>query len=117
MDVTKIESLARFSSEKYVKVPISHTKGLMRLLCFEPRQEVPLHRHPEADEVFYAVEGVAAFSAGNETIWVSTGSLVKANAGTPHGWKNGSSNLILFSVLLPISSYPVAERAARMEFL
>src|SRR3990170_2345648 len=66
MDVTNIESLATFSSEKYVKVPLGHTKGLGRLLCFEPRQEVPLHMHPEADEVFYVVKGVAVFAVGEE---------------------------------------------------
>src|SRR3989337_4614263 len=117
MDVTNIESLATFSSEKYVKVPLGHTKGLGRLLCFEPRQEVPLHMHPEADEVFYVVKGVAVFAGGEETIQVAAGSLARADAGTRHGWKNGSGNLILLSVLVPLSSYLVAEQAAKMEFV
>jgi len=116
MNVVNLKSLARFSSEKYVRVPVADTKGLVRLLCFGPRQEVPLHMHPEADEVFYVVKGLALFTLGDETKRVSAGSLVKAGAGTRHSWKNGLRNLILLSVLEPISSYLVAERAARMEF-
>lgn len=116
MDVANVESLARFSTEKYVRVPVGDTKGLVRLLCFGPRQEVPLHTHPEADEVFYIVKGSGLFTLGDETTRVSAGSLVKAGAGTSHGWKNGFENLVLLSILVPLSSYFVAEQAARMEF-
>jgi quercetin dioxygenase-like cupin family protein len=117
MDVANLESLARFSSEKYVRVPLGDTKGLVRLLCFEPKQEVPLHLHPEADEIFYVVKGAAVFIMGEETTQVLAGSLAKADAGTRHGWKNGSDNLILLSVLIPVSAYHVAEQATRMEFV
>lgn len=117
MAVADLEALARFSLEKYVRVPIEGTNGLVRLLCFEPRQEVALHLHPEADEVFYVAKGAAAFMKGEETTRVEAGSLVKADAGARHGWKNGSDRLILLSVLLPVSAYHVADRAARMEFV
>jgi len=116
MDVLKIMSLAEFSSEKYVRVPIKNSSGLVRLLCFEPSQEVALHKHSEADEIFYVVTGAAAFTKGNETIQLDAGSIVKAEAGMFHGWRNGSTRLILFSVLIPLVSYNVADQAARMEF-
>ena len=76
-----------------------------------------MHLHPEADEIFYVVKGVAVFAMGEETIQVLAGRLVKADAGTRHGWKNGSENLILLSVLIPLSAYLVAEQATRMEFV
>lgn len=117
MNVANVESLARFSSEKYVRVPLEHTKGLVRLLCFEPRQEVPLHIHPEADEVFYVVRGAAVFTVEEETTQVSAGNLVKADAGKRHGWNNGAEKLILLSLLVPVSSYLVAEQASRMELV
>ena len=116
MDVLKIMSLAEFSSDKYTRVPIKNSGGLVRLLCFEPSQEVALHRHPEADEIFYVVTGAAAFTKGKETIQLDAGSIVRAEAGMFHGWKNGSARLILFSVLIPLMSYNVAEQAAKMEF-
>jgi len=116
MDVLKIMSLAVFSSDKYTRVPIKNSCGLVRLLCFEPNQEVALHRHSEADEVFHVVTGAAAFTKGKETVRLEAGSIVKVEARMFHGWKNGSTRLILFSVLIPLMSYNVAEQAAKMEF-
>jgi quercetin dioxygenase-like cupin family protein len=98
-------------------VSLGNTKGLVRLLCFEPKQEVALHLHPEADEVFYVVKGGAAFVMGEKSTHVQAGSMVKADAGTRHGWKNGLDHLILLSVLMPVSAYHVADQAARMEFV
>ena len=117
MDVANLESLTRFSPEKYVRVPIEGTNGLVRLLCFEPEQQVALHMHPEADEIFYVVKGAATLDIKEKTTQVQTGSIVKADAGIRHAWKNGSERLILLSVLLPVSAYHVAEQAARMEFV
>lgn len=117
MEVLKIDSLVEFSPVKYGKVPLKNTHGLVRLLCFEPSQNVPLHKHTSGDEVFYVVSGEAQFMFDEEMVQVEQGSFVKAVAGTFHGWKNGSNRLILISVLIPPSSYEVAEQAAKMEFL
>jgi len=116
MDVLKVKQLAEFSREKYMRVPIKNSGGLVRLLCFEPSQKVALHRHTEADEVFYVTSGAAEFTKGEETVHLEAGSMVKAEAGTFHGWRNGSARLILLSVLIPLVSYSVAEQAAKMEF-
>jgi len=117
MEVLKIDSLAQFSSVKYEKVPVPNTGGLVRLLCFEPDQSVDVHKHPRGDEVFYVLSGRAEFSVGKETARIEGGSFVKAAAGTFHSWKNGSERLILVSVLIPPSSYRLAEQAAMMEFV
>ena len=117
MDVANLESLTRFSPEKYVRVPVEGTNGLVRLLCLESKQQVALHLHPEADEIFYVVKGAATLGIGERTAQVQAGSIVKADAGTHHGWKNGPNRLILLSVLLPVSAYHVAEQAAKMEFV
>jgi len=111
-----MESLAEFSAEKYVRVPIKNSSGLVRLLCFEPSQEVALHKHTEADEVFYVVTGEAEFTKSKETVRLEAGSIVKAEAGTFHSWRNGSTRLILLSVLMPLVSYNVAAQAVKMEF-
>jgi len=116
MDVLKITSLAEFSPEKYMRVPIKNSGGLVRLLCFEPSQVVALHRHSEADEVFYVLSGAAKFTKGEETVRIGAGSIVKAEAGMFHGWRNGSTRLILLSLLIPLVSYDVANQAAKMEF-
>ena len=115
MEILKIDSLAKFSWNKYVKTPIMNTNGLVRLLCLEPDQSVALHRHPDGDEVFYVLSGRAEFTLGNETARIEAGSFAKVAAGTFHGWKNASERLILISVLIPSSSYELAEQAAKMD--
>ena len=117
MEILKIDSLVEFSSIKYVKVPVPNTNGLVRLLCFESGQSVALHRHQGGDELFYVLNGRAEFTLGNETARIEAGSFAKVAAGTFHGWKNGSERLILISVLIPPSSYRLAEQAAKMKFL
>jgi quercetin dioxygenase-like cupin family protein len=117
MEILKIDSLSEFSLAKYVKVLVPNTNGLVRLLCFEPGQTVAFHRHPDGDEVFYVLMGKADFTVGKETARVEAGSFVKAAAGIFHGWNNGSERLVLISVLIPPSSYTLAEQTARMEFL
>jgi quercetin dioxygenase-like cupin family protein len=117
MEILKTDSLAKFSLDKYVRVLIPNTNGLVRLLCFEPGQSVAFHRHPDGDEVLYVVMGKADFTVGKETARVEAGSFVKAAAGSFHGWNNGSERLILISMLVPSSSYNLAEQTARMEFL
>jgi hypothetical protein len=48
---------------------------------------------------------------------VESGSIIKAMAGLPHQWKNGSERLVLLSVLIPPSSYKFADEAAKMEVI
>jgi len=117
MEILKIDTLAEFSSNKYVKVPIKNTNSLVRLLCFEPGQSVALHKHPKGDEIFYVLRGKAEFRIDKETARIEAGSFIKAVAGTFHCWKNGSERLILISLLIPPSSYELAEQAAKMEFV
>jgi quercetin dioxygenase-like cupin family protein len=117
MEIVRIDRLSEFSLAKYVKVPVPDTNGLVRLLCFEPGQSVAFHRHPDGDEFFYVLKGKADFTLGKETTRVEAGSFVKATAGIFHGWNNGSERLILISVLIPPSSYRLAEQASRMELL
>ena len=81
MEITKAESLMDFSVSKYRRVPLPNTKGLMRLLCFEPNQKVPLHRHPEADEIFYVLKGQGEISVGAEKAKVKNGFFVKGQLG------------------------------------
>jgi len=117
MEILRTDTLAEFSPAKYVRIPLKNTNGLVRLLCFEPGQTVALHQHPEGDEVFFVLCGRAEFTVGEETALIEAGSFVKAEAETFHGWKNGSERLILISVLIPPSSYTLAEQVATMKFL
>jgi len=115
MNVAKVDSLAKFSVEGYEKIPISGSEGLIRLLCFEPKQSVPLHKHPQGDEYFYVIQGEGKFTLGNEETEVEAGCMVKAPARVLHQWKNGSKRLVLLSVLIHPSIYNLADKTTRME--
>ena len=117
MDIIKAESLMDFSVSKYRRAPLPNTKGLIRLLCFEPNQKVRLHRHPEADEIFYVLEGQGEISVGAEKRKVRNGSFVKAPAGALHQWKNGKERLVLISVLISPSNYAHAEKIIQTMFV
>lgn len=106
-----------FSASKYRRVPLPSTNGLLRLLCFEPNQKVPLHRHPEADEIFYVFKGQGEISVGAEKVQMENGFFVKTPAGVLHRWKNGKERLVLISVLIPPSSYIHAEKATKTMFV
>jgi quercetin dioxygenase-like cupin family protein len=113
--INRVDLIATFTSKEYNKIPIDSAKGLLRLLCFEPDQSVPLHRHPKADEYFFVIRGEGKVTLGSEESDVESGCIIKATAGLPHQWKNGSERLILLSILIPPSSYKSADEAAKME--
>jgi len=62
----KVSSLAKFSPDKYCRVPVGNTRGLVRLLCFEPGQNVALHMHPKSDECFLVVGGKGKITIDRE---------------------------------------------------
>jgi quercetin dioxygenase-like cupin family protein len=117
MEIIKISSTAAFSSDKYNKIPINSTKGLLRLLCFESNQRVPPHKHPNGDEYFYVIKGKGRVTIGNEETEVESGILVRAPAGIVHQWKNGLGELILLSVLIPPACYESADETVKMEYI
>ncbi|HXX87129.1 MAG TPA: cupin domain-containing protein [Candidatus Acidoferrum sp.] len=117
MELVELDSIATFSEDKYSKIPINGTKGLIRLLCFKPNQSVPLHKHPEGDEYFFVVKGKGRVRVGNEEIEVGSGTIVRAPANVLHQWKNGTEKLILLSVLIAPSCYGLAEEILKMEYI
>ncbi len=65
---------------------------------FSPGQGPPLHRHPY-EEVFVVHEGLARFTAGEESLEAEVGQVVIVPAGTPHKFVNaGEGRLRLMSV-------------------
>jgi len=115
--IVKVDLLATFSPRGYNKIPINGARGLLRLLCFEPGQDVPLHKHPRGDEYFYVVNGRGKIIMEEKEAEAESGCIVKVPAGVPHGWKNGPKRLMLLSVIIPPRSYGLADEATKMEFI
>ena len=112
-----VASLAQFSSEKYCRVPIGDTKGLVRLLCFEPGQNVALHTHPKSDECVFVIEGNGKITVSGEQHDAEPGYFYQVRAGVKHDWKNGAHRLILLSVLILPSAYNLANEAVEQKFV
>jgi quercetin dioxygenase-like cupin family protein len=117
MKIAKIDLLATFSPDKYNKISINGTQGLLRLLCLEQGQSVPLHKHPNGDEYFYVIKGKSKIRIGKKEAEAESGCIVKAPAGVLHQWKNGPQKLILLSVVIPPQSYEFSDEATKMEFV
>jgi quercetin dioxygenase-like cupin family protein len=115
--LAEVDSIATFSHDKYSKISISGTKGLTRLLCFEPNQNVPLHKHPEGDEYFFVIQGKGKIKIGNEETEAGSGTIIRAPANMLHQWKNGAGKLVLLSVLISSSCYELAEKTLKMEYI
>ena len=65
---------------------------------FAPGKGPRLHRHPY-EEVFLVHEGVARFTAGEETLEARVGQVVVAPAAAPHRFVNlGEGRIVLVSI-------------------
>jgi len=115
LEIAKVDLMAKFSTGTYSKILINGSKGLLRLLCFEPNQFVPLHRHPKGDEYFFVIKGKGTVTVGSEKANVKVGCIIWAPAGVMHQWKAKTERLILLSVLISPSSYELADEATKME--
>lgn len=51
-------------------------------------KEVPLHKHPTTDEMFFVIKGKIQFRIGDKTMVANKGDLLQGKMDIPHGFKN-----------------------------
>lgn len=51
-------------------------------------KEVPLHKHPTTDEMFFVLKGKIQFKVGEKTLIATQGDLVQGKMNIPHTFKN-----------------------------
>ena len=92
-----------FSREKMQKVPLfGSEKYFCDLYCLEPGQDQRVHSHPEADKIYYVIEGRGTFHIAGEERECSSGDAIIARPGEDHGVKNESgANLVLLVFMTP----------------
>lgn len=96
MNVIDVKSSARCSTGAFAPNIVYFSPGLkLPVICLMPGQEIP--PHPGATGMFYVVEGKGIFTAGDERIEISAGSLVVVPSGGIRGIKP-SEKLVLFAV-------------------
>lgn len=94
---------ARYSPERMGKSTLFQSSRLLvGLNAFEPGQEHRLHAHAGMDKVYQVVEGRGLFLLQDEELEMSTGDLLVAPDGVPHGVRNtGDGRLLVLAILAP----------------
>jgi quercetin dioxygenase-like cupin family protein/iron-sulfur cluster repair protein YtfE (RIC family) len=87
--------LARFAAERFTPVELVRSERLKVVLaCFEPGQEIPVHR-PDVDLVLVTLEGRGSLLAGGEPVPLEPGSLGFVPAGRPRGIRAETRMVVL----------------------
>ena len=94
---------ARFSASKMTKIDcFRSTRLLVGLNCFEPGQEQTVHAHPGADKFYFVISGKARFVVGNTTLEATSGDLILAPEGIPHGVERALERTIVLVGIAPL---------------
>lgn len=93
------EELAHFDEKVPQKIAVYQTdKTMGAMWCLEPGQEVFLHAHPNADDVWVCLEGESGiyFAGDGKGIPIKKGMAILAKAGQTHGMRNTGKDRFLF---------------------
>ena len=101
--VIRPEDHAVFSPTKMGKSTLFTSRNvLVGLNAFEPGQEHGLHAHAGQDKVYLVLRGTGVFLLEGRELPMTTGDLLVAPEGVPHGVRNtGSERLLVLAVLTP----------------
>lgn len=98
--------LAKFDTNVPQKVVVYQSeKTLAAMWCLEPGQEVFLHMHPNADDVWICLEGESGlyFAGDGKEVPISKGMAILAEPGQTHGMRNtGKDRFVFIGVAAPV---------------
>lgn len=75
------------------------------VITIQPGKRIPLHLHPNCEELIYVVEGQAAAKLGNEMYHLEPGDVIRLPQGVPH-WVEAKETTPLVAVV----SFSAADR-------
>ncbi len=103
MPMFQVHDVKEFSLSKFViKVPIQTPQVRCRVYCLEPGQEVPLHHHEDAVDVWQVVEGLGEMTLDDEAHTASPGMVILILPHQAHGITNpGPERLVFTSTYIP----------------
>ena len=100
-----LNQMSRFETEPQKISVYTTDKSLGALWCLEPGQEVFLHRHPNADDVWICLEGESGlyFAGEGREIQIRKGMAVLARTGETHGMRNtGKDRFVFIGIAAPV---------------
>jgi mannose-6-phosphate isomerase-like protein (cupin superfamily) len=100
-----LKKMARFDAVPQ-RIPVyASDKSSAAMWCLEPGQEVFLHRHANADDVWICLEGDAGlyFAGEGREIPIRKGMAILARAGETHGMRNtGKERFVFIGIAAPV---------------
>ncbi|HBV87665.1 MAG TPA: cupin domain-containing protein [Desulfosporosinus sp.] len=104
--VFKLEELTQFDLNAPQKVMVYQSdKTLGAMWCLEPGQEVFLHQHPNADDVWICLEGESGlyFAGDDQEVEIKKGMAILAKVGQTHGMRNtGTDRFVFIGIAGPV---------------
>ena len=85
MDILDLKGSVEFSSGRHVYKFLAETPhSSISVVGWEAGQISPIHSHPEADEIYYVLEGEGLFNDGRKEARLGHGATVIFPAGEVH---------------------------------
>ena len=89
----------KFSSVKHVeKILGVESGGDVTVACWEPGQVSPNHRHPQATEIYFCLEGGGHMIVNEKQIAIDPGQFILHPPGEIHKYVNGDQRTLLFRI-------------------
>jgi len=94
---------AVYAPDKMGKATLFESSRLLvGLNAFEPGQQHALHAHSGQDKVYHVLQGDGVFLLDGRELAMTSGDLLVAPEGVPHGVRNtGTGRLLVLAVLAP----------------
>jgi quercetin dioxygenase-like cupin family protein len=91
MEVLDLKGSLEFSPTHHVYKCLSETPhSSISIVGWEPGQISPIHSHPDADEIYYILDGEGLFNDGRKEMRLGPGATVVFPAGEVHQVKASS---------------------------
>jgi len=85
MDILDLKGSLEFSPTHHVYKVLSETPhSSISIVGWEPGQISPIHTHPDADEIYYILDGEGLFNDGRREMRLGPGATVVFPAGEVH---------------------------------
>ena len=99
MDVLEdLKSSVQFAADHHVYKFLAQTShSSISIVGWEPGQVSPIHSHPDADEIYYVIEGEGLFNDGRREMRLKPGDTVVFPAGEVHQVKS-VTRMVLYRV-------------------
>ena len=92
---------AKFNPDKLGKINLyDSARMFLDVFGLEPGQAQKIHKHDDADKVYFALEGEGTVTIGDREMRLAKGLVAVCPAGLDHGVKNTSTARLVLLVMM-----------------